>query len=111
MDCWQEPTAHFCCRTTNYLLAALTLVLLGSFYAATDGVLMALASRVLPAHLRTTGLALLTTGTGLGRLLASTLYGTLWSWFGAERALMVFTGGLIAVLVVAGRTILRAKGN
>lgn len=95
----------------NFLLAALMLILLGSYYAATDGVLMALASRVLPAHLRTTGLALLTTGTGLGRLLASTLYGTLWSWFGAERALMVFTGGLIAVLVVAGRTILRVKGN
>lgn len=96
---------------TNYLPAALMLILLGSYYAATDGVLPALASRVLPAHLRTTGLALLTTGTGLGRLLASMLYGTLWSWFGAERALMVFTGGLIAVLMLAGRTILRVKGN
>jgi len=64
-----------------------------------------LASRVLPTHLRTTGLALLTTGTGLARLLASTLYGIVWSWFGAERALMIFIGGLVAVLLLAWPTV------
>jgi len=89
----------------NYLIAVLMLILLGSYYAATDGVLMALASRVLPTHLRTTGLALLTTGTGLARLLASTLYGIVWSWFGAERALMIFIGGLVAVLLLAWPTV------
>jgi MFS family permease len=95
----------------SYLTAVLTLILLGSFYAATDGVLMALASRALPAHLRSTGLALLTTGTGLGRLLASTLYGTVWSWLGAERALMIFSGGLVAMLLLAWRTIQRVEQN
>jgi MFS family permease len=93
----------------NYPIAVVMLVLLGSYYAATDGVLMALASRVLPAHLRTTGLALLTTGTGVGRLLASTLYGTVWSWFGAERALMIFMSGLVAVLLLAWPTIQRVE--
>lgn len=95
----------------NYLLAVLMLILLGSYYAATDGVLMALASRMLPTHLRTTGLALLTTGTGLARLLASILYGTVWSWFGAERALMVFIGGLVAVLLLAWRTVPQVQEN
>ena len=93
----------------NYLIAVLMLILLGSYYAATDGVLMALASRVLPTHLRTTGLALLTTGTGLARLLASTLYGIVWSWFGAERALMIFIGGLVAVLLLAWPTVQQAQ--
>jgi len=93
----------------NYLIAVLMLILLGSYYAATDGVFMAMASRVLPTHLRTTGLALLTTGTGLARLLASTLYGIVWSWFGAERALMIFIGGLVAVLLLAWPTVQQAQ--
>jgi len=94
---------------TNYAAGFLMLTLLGGYYAATDGVFMALASRVLPPHLRTTGLALLTTGTGLARLLASTLYGTLWNRFGAERALLVFIAGLIAILLVGWRTIRSAE--
>ncbi len=49
------------------------LVLLGLYYAATDGVLMALASATLPPPLRGSGLALLVTSTSLGRLLASIL--------------------------------------
>lgn len=94
---------------TNYALAFLMLTLLGGYYAATDGVFMALASRVLPEHLRTTGLALLTTGTGLARLLASTFYGILWNWFGAEHALLLFIVGLIGVSSVAWRTIYRVE--
>jgi MFS family permease len=95
----------------NYLFAILMLILLGSYYAATDGVFMALASRVLPTHLRTTGLALLTTGTGLARLLASTLYGIAWSWFGAEWALMIFIGGLVVVLLLAWPTVQQVQEN
>jgi MFS family permease len=91
----------------NYLFAALMLIVLGAYYAATDGVLMALASRTLPADLRTTGLALLTTGTGLGRVLASTFYGLAWSWLGAERALLFFTCCLVAALLLACRTVQR----
>jgi MFS family permease len=89
----------------NHLLAVFALILLGSYYAATDGVLMAWASRKLPTDLCTTGLALLTTGTGVARLLASTLYGSVWSWVGAEWALKVFLGGLVGVLLLAWRTV------
>ncbi len=95
----------------NYPLAVFMLILLGWHYAATDGVLMAWASRVLPAPLRTTGLALLITGMGLARFLASSLYGTVWGWVGAERALMVFLGGLVAVLLLACRTVRRVEAN
>ena len=95
----------------NYGVAALMLTLLGVYYAATDGVFMALASRVLPAHLRATGLALLTTGTGLARLLASTLYGTVWSWLGAERALVLFIAGMGAVVLIAWPIVQKVEEN
>lgn len=93
----------------NYPVAVLMLTLLGAYYAATDGVFMALASRVLPGHLRATGLALLTTGIGLARLLASTLYGIVWSWLGVQRALMLFICGLIAVLLIAWRIVQKVE--
>jgi MFS family permease len=91
------------------VLAVLMLIALGAYYAATDGVLMALASTKLPADLRASGLALLTTGTGLARLLASAVYGALWTWLGVERALVTFAIGLVVILGLAHRTILRAR--
>ena len=81
---------------------AACLVLLGAYYASTDGVLMAIASSRLPAGLLTSGLAVLTTVTALGRLLASTAYGALWTWWGAETTLTVFLLGLLAATVGAG---------
>lgn len=90
-----------------YVAAGGMLLLLGIYYAATDGVLMALASGLLPPHLRSTGLALLTTGTGVARLLASTLYGAVWNWVGAEQALLVYIGGIVLVLVAASASLKR----
>jgi MFS family permease len=81
---------------------AACLVLLGGYYASTDGVLMAIASSRLPARLLTSGLAVLTTVTALGRLLASMTYGALWTWWGPEATLTVFALGLLAAIVGAG---------
>jgi len=67
---------------TGTLQVILALVLLGGYYAATDGVLMALAGAVLPPELRASGMALVTTGTSLARLLGSVLFGVLWTWRG-----------------------------
>jgi len=86
------------------------LVLLGAYYASTDGVLMAIASSRLPAGLLTSGLAVLTTVTALGRLLASTAYGALWTWWGAEATLTVFLLGLLAATVGAGFVLGRTPG-
>ncbi|MYW02008.1 MFS transporter [Streptomyces sp. SID3343] len=77
--------------------------LLGLFYAGTDGVLMAAAGPLLPAHLRTSGLALLQTGQAGARLVSSVLFGAGWMLWGADRALFVMGVGLAACLVVARR--------
>ena len=70
------------------------LVLVGAYYAATDGVLMALASSTVPAHLRGSGLALLVTATSLAKLVASIAFGALWTAFDAETAVIAFAVGL-----------------
>lgn len=77
------------------------LFLMGLYYAATDGVLAALASSMLPEEWRTTGLAVMTTGTGLARLLASLGYGALWTYVGPNQALTIFLLGLSLTVFIA----------
>jgi MFS family permease len=87
----------------------LSLGLLGAYYAATDGVLMALGSAVLPEELRTSGLALLTTATSLARLAASVLFGLLWTWRGLEVAVAVFAVGLLTAMLLTVVVLIRGK--
>jgi MFS family permease len=75
-------------------------VLLGAYYAGTDGVLMALAGARLPEDLRTSGMALLMTVSNLARLVASILFGWLWTWRGVEFAVGVFGCGLVAAIIL-----------
>jgi MFS family permease len=84
-----------------------SLLLFGAYYAATDGVLMALASEVLEPQVRTSGMAVLTTATGLARLVGSLAFGMLWTVWGAEQATVVFLVGLSIALVIAGVTLTR----
>jgi MFS family permease len=86
-----------------------TLLLLGAYYAATDGVLMALASAVLPEHLRSSGLALLTTATSLTRLAASVLFGLLWTWQGVNVAVTVYIAGLAAAVLLTVLSFISTK--
>jgi MFS family permease len=81
----------------------LVLALLGTYYAATDGVLMAMGSAHLPESLRGSGLALLGTATSLARLVASIAFGTLWTLFGIQTAIALFAGALVAALLLAVR--------
>jgi MFS family permease len=87
------------------------LVLFGAYYAATDGVLMALASTILPPDLRTRGLALLTTATSLSRLFASVLFGLLWTWWGVEMAVSLFAVALIVAILFTAITLARTRNN
>ncbi|MEV4119801.1 MFS transporter [Micromonospora sp. NPDC049645] len=80
-------------------LIALTLTLYGGFYAATDGVLIALAGPVLPARLRTTGIALVQTGQALAYLVSSVLFGLAWQAWGPEAAIRAAAVAVAAVLV------------
>jgi MFS family permease len=79
----------------------LTLVLLGGYYAATDGVLMALAGAILPQELRASGMALITTGTSLARLAGSVLVGALWTLRGVDVAVALWAAGLVGAIVGA----------
>jgi MFS family permease len=83
------------------LTALLVLGLFGAYYAATDGVLMALASTTLPHDLRTTGLSVLTTATSLARLLASLLFGLAWTWWGMDGALLSFAVAVTAAVALS----------
>jgi MFS family permease len=79
---------------------AIALLLLGVYYAATDGVLMALASPVIPDDQKTSGFALLTTATSLSRLFSSILFGLLWTWQDVDVAILTFCGVLTVSLVI-----------
>ncbi|MDY0814360.1 MFS transporter [Kitasatospora purpeofusca] len=84
-------------------VAVLVLVLLGVFYAATDGVLMALAAPSLPAHGRASGLAVLQTGQALARLVGAAGFGAAWTWWGPRPALAAAALALAAALTAAWR--------
>jgi MFS family permease len=75
--------------------------LLGAYYAATDGVLSALASSVLREEQLTTGLAVVSTTTAMSRLLASSFFGAVWSWRGPTDALVIFAIGLVVATATA----------
>ncbi|MFD8857581.1 MFS transporter [Streptomyces vinaceus] len=79
------------------------LVLLAVFYASTDGVLMALAGPVLPAHRRAGGLAVLQTGQALARLLGAAGFGAAWTFWGQGPALWAAALALAAALAAAWR--------
>ncbi|WP_157271712.1 MFS transporter [Azohydromonas aeria] len=81
------------------------LCLLGLFNAATEGVLMAMASAEVPAGRRTTGLALVATGVGLGKLVSSVLFGWLWQAQGTATAVSVFIAALGLALFIVHRAL------
>jgi predicted MFS family arabinose efflux permease len=90
-------------RTLGLLLAV---ALLGGYYAATDGVTVALASGMLPPSLRGSGLAVLTTATSLSRLVASIAFGWAWTLVGMDIAIASFglalTVGIVFASMVLG---------
>ena len=71
------------------------LVVLGAYHAATDGVLMAIASSVVPPALRGSGLALVLTATSIAGFAASVMFGALWTAWGIDTAAVVFASGLV----------------
>jgi MFS family permease len=92
---------------TALLVAALGL--LGTYYAATDGVLMALGSTVVPEELRGSGLALLATATNVGRLLASVAFGALWTWTSIETTFAIFAAMLAVAVALAMLALVRSR--
>ena len=90
-------------------LLAVTLGLLGAYYAATDGVLMALGSAVVPDELRGSGLALLGTVTSVARLVASVAFGALWTLWGMDVAVACFGAALVAAAAITALLLARTS--
>jgi MFS family permease len=70
------------------------LLLLGAFYAATDGVLSALASTLVPTEVRASGIATVQTVVAAARFAASLGFGLLWVWLGRGPALYAVAAAL-----------------
>ncbi|MEA5360098.1 MFS transporter [Amycolatopsis sp., V23-08] len=85
---------------SGWPLFALALALYGAFYAATDGVLMALAGPLLPEALRTTGISLVQTAQALAYFTSSVLFGLAWQFWGAEPAIAVAAGAAVVAIGV-----------
>jgi len=79
----------------------LALALLGTFYAATDGVISALAGSQVSDHVRASGIAAAQTTVALARLGSSTAFGLLWFVVGPATALIVVGSLLVLALPVA----------
>jgi MFS family permease len=77
------------------------LLLLGTFYAATDGVLAALASARVPEASRAGGIASAQTVVALSRFGSSVAFGLLWQFADRPTAIAVMAVGLLVVLPLA----------
>jgi uncharacterized membrane protein HdeD (DUF308 family) len=86
---------------TTPAIALVSLALLGGYYSATDGVLTAMAAGALPAAASGSGLALLATSTNVARLIASILFGLLWTSLGVDAATATYLIALLAAIAGA----------
>ncbi|MEW2585166.1 MFS transporter [Streptomyces virginiae] len=86
---------------TGWPATALTLLLYGLFYAATDGVLMAHIAPLLPRTARTTGLAVVQTAQSLARAGGALAFGAVAAFGGPATAFAVFGCGCAAAIAVA----------
>lgn len=87
------------------VIVAACLVLLGTYYAATDGVLAALAGRIVPTPARASGIATAQTVQAAARFVSSLAFGLSWTLFGA-RAALYLVAGVLAVALTVGALLL-----
>ena len=81
------------------------LLLIGTFYAATDGLIAALAGSLVDAPARATGIAAAQTVVAGARFASSTIFGVLWFVMGPSTALLTVGGLLLAAIVLAFRVL------
>ena len=102
---WPVVVAGYACLLAVYVLLAfssaplvLIVALYGAFYAATDGVLVALVLPFVPDDRKTTGLALLQTGQAVAYLISSVLFGLLWTYVSVQVACLAAAGAAAVLL-------------
>ncbi|MCI3929928.1 MFS transporter [Streptomyces sp. AN091965] len=85
------------------------LLALGVFYAATDGVLMALVTPFVEPDQRASGMAVVQTGQALSRLVAAAGFGAAWTLWGIGTALTC--AGLALTAAIAGAAALLPRAE
>lgn len=96
--------AAYTCAAAPVLGAATTLLalaLLGTFYAATDGVLAAVAGGLVPRQVRSSGIAGAQTVVAVARMGATAGFGVAWYAVGPRDALLVVAAVLVLVVPLA----------
>lgn len=78
----------------------LCLLFLGAFYAATDGVLAALAAQLSPPQARGTGIAAAQTVVAITRFVSAAGFGILWYSLGREPSMLIIAGALVIAIPV-----------
>jgi MFS family permease len=95
----------------GFLLLPSVMVLLGIYYAATDGVLTAMAAAALPASHAASGLALLVSVANLARLAASVIFGFLWASHGSTPATLCYLTALLAAMATVIPVLTRTQSH
>ncbi|NYI75675.1 MFS transporter [Nocardioides panzhihuensis] len=100
--------AYLCAATGSGALwtTFAAVLLLGVFYAATDGTLAAVAGQLVPVTVRASGIATAQTAVALARLVAATGFGLLWYAVGPRVAMFAVCAVLLAA-IPAGLAVLR----
>lgn len=86
---------------TGAWMTVACLLLLGAYYAATDGVLSAIAGRLTDTSVRASAIATAQTSVAVARFASSLLFGLAWVKIGSLNALWLFTGLLALGLPMA----------
>jgi MFS family permease len=86
---------------------AIALIAHGSFYACTDGVLMAHAGGLVPAELRATGMATVQTGQALARMTSSIVFGIMLAGMAMSVAVSLLAGVMVAALIAVAFMVAR----
>lgn len=87
----------------------LSLLALGAYFAATDGVTTAVAGAILPDRLQATGIGILITVVSLGKLGSSLAFGALWFALGLQSAVLIFAAVLAVMLAIATPLLMRLQ--
>ncbi len=87
--------------TLSYPVLILCLVALGGYFAATEGVLTAIAGAVLPEELQASGIGFLITVVSIGRLISSVAFGALWLTIGLQSSVVLFAIAMACAIAVA----------
>lgn len=95
--------------SVGYGLLILCLLCLGGYFAATEGVMTALAGALLPEKLQASGIGILITVVSLGRLVSSVAFGALWFAIGLQSAVLVFAVALVLAIALAAPLLIRAQ--